>query len=82
MEIEGYHKRYYQTHKELYKTKYVKKVTCECCHKEMVDHNYNKHQLTQKFKNNMRNKIHNVEDCDKMIQTLIIIKNKLNEKNI
>ncbi len=81
MEQENYHKKYYESHKDVYKTKYVKKMTCECCNKVMVVHNYNKHKKTDKYKNNMRDNFSNIENCDKMIEIIQNIKDKLNEKN-
>ncbi len=77
MENEDYHKKYYESHKDVYKTKYVKKVTCECCDNEMVLHNYNKHKKTDKYKNNMKNKYVDGDSCDKMIEIIQNLKNSL-----
>ena len=77
MENEDYNKKYYASHKDAYKTKYVKKVTCECCDHEMVSHNYNKHKKTDKYKNNMKNKYVDGESFDKMIEIIQNLKNSL-----
>jgi len=49
METENYNKRYYEAHKEAYKTKYLKKIVCECCEKEMLESNYKKHRRTSRY---------------------------------
>ena len=77
MENENYNKKYYESHKDAYKTKYVKKGTCECCDHEMVSHNDNKHKKTDKYKNNMKNKYVDGESFDKMIEIIQNLKNSL-----